>query len=834
MNRKNQFFIIVVMIFLSQQGIAQRPLTDSIIRLINSEMYRGNYDKALAQIDLGYKYSLIEEPENRDKWNLFFKYKKIRLVTVYKSDLEKAEELINQVDLNKIYSNQEAQYFADQIINVKADINKELGDYEYAKDLYLLVYKKNPDDFLYKKKYLNRMNSLFSKKDELDSAFYYSEKLINLLVSQGDTTNGFYFGSIMQHAIINAGIGNSEESERLVNQIRNNYGGFFTKSNYGIRMGLLYQMAHAKALTGDYKRAYQLAKDSESIFLKLRGKQDYEYSKFLVGLGGYQYYLNDKDSTYFYFANIPSKFSLYTKQRTDFLSIRGKEIFMNKNNSIREKMLFILDYLDNEYIEYNSSTYDYLLYQKSNMSQSIDDLRAYFQRDSQSSDQEEFVSWQENRSDYYKWLTKHEVDEDSSKILANLLEIQEKELFRKAGLSSKNIVRTTTYKEVLDGLSDNEAAVEFVRYKDIKSKEIFYGALVVSQHKNHPIFVKLCKEVELQKSIEYNFAETDFEYTERVYRSGTLYNLIWKPLEPHMKNTKKCYASLSGLLYKIALDATFSDNTSLHPKIQLLHSTASVVNKAPSLPVSPVVSLYGGVKYNLAQVEKNDSLSGIVSENVHYLHRGTESQNWNYLKGTEKEVIEIKDILQKKGFEVQLNLGINCSENKLKERLTHASPNILHIATHGYYPLAQDSVLSYTQTATYARSGLVMAGANTSKKENAPIEKFGDGILTAPEITALNLSNTQLVVLSACETGKGQVSHVDEIYGLQRAFKITGAKYVIYTLWKIPDESSKDFMVHFYKTLSEGNSIESSFFKTKEVMKKKYPVYHWAGFQLIR
>jgi CHAT domain-containing protein len=134
------------------------------------------------------------------------------------------------------------------------------------------------------------------------------------------------------------------------------------------------------------------------------------------------------------------------------------------------------------------------------------------------------------------------------------------------------------------------------------------------------------------------------------------------------------------------------------------------------------------------------------------------------------------------------------------------------------------------------RSGLLLAGANQTWKTGKPLrEGMEDGILTAYEISQMNLSNTELVVLSACETGLGDIQGNEGVYGLQRAFKIAGAKYLIMSLYKVPDRETAEFMAVFYKKwLKDKLPIPDAFWATQKELRKRFPnPYAWAGFVLL-
>ena len=110
-----------------------------------------------------------------------------------------------------------------------------------------------------------------------------------------------------------------------------------------------------------------------------------------------------------------------------------------------------------------------------------------------------------------------------------------------------------------------------------------------------------------------------------------------------------------------------------------------------------------------------------------------------------------------------------------------------------------------------------------------------DGVLTAYEIAQMDLSHTELVVLSACETGLGDIRGNEGVYGLQRAFKIAGARYLVMSLWRVPDLQTQELMTDFYrKWLLQNMTIPDAFRAAQKDMRDKYGhPFFWAGFVLV-
>ena len=131
------------------------------------------------------------------------------------------------------------------------------------------------------------------------------------------------------------------------------------------------------------------------------------------------------------------------------------------------------------------------------------------------------------------------------------------------------------------------------------------------------------------------------------------------------------------------------------------------------------------------------------------------------------------------------------------------------------------------------RNGIILAGANYAWSGKKPINGIDDGIVTAYEISQLNLSKTELVILSACETALGDVKGSEGVFGLQRAFKMAGAKKMIVSLWQVPDKETAELMTSFYSYWIKGKNITDAFAQAQADMRKKYSPFYWAAFVLI-
>ena len=180
------------------------------------------------------------------------------------------------------------------------------------------------------------------------------------------------------------------------------------------------------------------------------------------------------------------------------------------------------------------------------------------------------------------------------------------------------------------------------------------------------------------------------------------------------------------------------------------------------------------------------------------------------------------------------------------------SPQILHLATHGFFLEDQkrDPNREWRDLGAIVgaegemgrlsgsrlenpllRSGLALAGANTWLTEGNPPAEAEDGILTAEDVSGMDLLNTELVVLSACETGLGEIRTGEGVFGLRRAFVLAGAKTLVMSLWKVPDQQTQELMDDFYRRILDGIPRAEALREAQLAMKARYPhPFYWGAF----
>jgi CHAT domain-containing protein len=261
------------------------------------------------------------------------------------------------------------------------------------------------------------------------------------------------------------------------------------------------------------------------------------------------------------------------------------------------------------------------------------------------------------------------------------------------------------------------------------------------------------------------------------------------------------------------------------------------------------MAMVGGVNYDYLPGTQSSVTKTKKNENT---SRSSQSVTGKlaYLEGTKFETETIKDTVLSKQWKIELFSSNDATEDNLMRLEGRHAKSIIHIATHGYaFPeynfndttsVKNSFRYSYRySTNPMVRSGLILAGGNWAWTGSDTLTKLGaeqNGILTALEVSQLNLKNTKLVVLSACETGLGKIEGSEGTFGLKRGFKLAGVEQMIVSLWSVPDKETMELMTLFYSDLTKTLNPIASFAKAQKEMRNLYPTEpeKWAGFVLVR
>jgi CHAT domain-containing protein len=256
------------------------------------------------------------------------------------------------------------------------------------------------------------------------------------------------------------------------------------------------------------------------------------------------------------------------------------------------------------------------------------------------------------------------------------------------------------------------------------------------------------------------------------------------------------------------------------------------------------IALVGGINYDYLPGEKYTGLKGNKPTN-----ENRSSESLDYLEGTKTEIEQIVTTISPYNWQSQLMEYNEATKENFIQMINKDTKSILHIATHGYafteYDINDTTINKKSLKYNYkysanpmVRSGLILAGGNWAWRGSDTLKKLGigNGILTALEVSRLNLKKTKLVVLSACETGLGKIEGSEGTFGLKRGFKLAGVEQMIVSLWSVPDKETMELMTLFYSDLTKSLNPIASFEKAQKEMRNKYPTdpEKWAGFVLVR
>lgn len=381
-----------------------------------------------------------------------------------------------------------------------------------------------------------------------------------------------------------------------------------------------------------------------------------------------------------------------------------------------------------------------------------------------------------------------------------------------------------SWQDVHDNLEENEAAIEFVVSET--DEVSYYSAEILRKDYDQPQHVFL-------------FAQKNEDTTLKkmsVYDNDRLYKKTWGKIAGYLEGCSDVYFAPVGEFYRIGMEyLPVNDSVRINDVYDMhrLSSTKSLAGRKKDNHAMKIASaaLYGGLDYNLDSENMEyyayamqSGLRGSSSVNLSN-SRNIQDMSWGYLRGTADEVTGISGILEDMKCRTALYTGGEGVEESFK-MLDDKSPQVIHVATHGFFfePSSDISV----------STGLVFAGANNYGKSGNVIEGIDDGLLTSKEIAEMNLTGAELVVLSACQTGVGEISG-EGVFGLQRGFKKACAQTLLMSLWEVDDNATNELMTRFYSGLASGLDKHEALHQAQDhVMQTCGPDPSlWAGFILL-
>ncbi|HSU29207.1 MAG TPA: CHAT domain-containing tetratricopeptide repeat protein [Chitinophagaceae bacterium] len=433
-------------------------------------------------------------------------------------------------------------------------------------------------------------------------------------------------------------------------------------------------------------------------------------------------------------------------------------------------------------------------------------------------DYSDWIDLKEQLASFYAYsnedLKEQNINLDSLEAVANGLE--KKLSANSVEFSHFNFIKKLTVWDIRSGLKPNEALLEIIRlryYDQQFTDSCRYIGLIITKNNQKPKLIVLPNGPELENTAAKLYQRS---IKNKIPDEKSFQN-FWTPFEPELKDKKRIFISPDGVYNQVNLNTLKrSDGDYLIRQNELV----LVGNPRDILPDSVLMSRKGS---------KNATLFG---------NPDFGSAKIPGLPATSLEVDSIDRVLKSSGYRVSEYLQKEATETNLKQA---KKVGILHIATHGYF--MQDVVKTFwpmgvaeenAKNNVLLRSGLLLAGADDADRSKSGLDSSNNGVMTSYEAMNLDLRGTRLVVLSACETGLGEIKAGEGVYGLQRAFLEAGAEALIMSLWKVDDAATQQLMNYFYNNWTQTGNKQKAFRQAQLQLMEKYPApYYWGAFVML-
>ncbi len=580
--------------------------------------------------------------------------------------------------------------------------------------------------------------------------------------------------------------------------------------------------------TKNYKRAQEFYTSAQDIYEKYFSKTHPEYVKILSKQSKVYYMQKDFKRAKRNIEEALNNYEAFIKQYFPALSEREKAEYWNTIKGDFEFYNTLAFSQLEDFRDLSGKVYDYQLLTKALLLSSSIKIRERILNSTDENLKTSYTLWIEKKEFLTNALSMSTQQLAENGIDPNALNAEveklEKEISEKSELFGQSFDnKKIKYADVQKSIAKNDVAIEMVRYRHFDhsfTDSVVYVALYVKNDNARPKAIIMP---------EGHRMETRFF---RYYRNSIVgkqpdefsYKIFWEPIQKEIGTVASIYLSADGVYNQINLEAIPTPDGKY------------VIDNANIIMISNTKDLY--LKKIKSKSIATTNKATMFGNPTFYL---TASANKKYpqLPGTEKEVDELQALLKQKGWVTDEFKEKAASEEEVKA-LTN--PKILHLATHGFYTPTEnlDDLEALTESDASAtenpllKTGLLLTGAGDLLNKTKYNYNMESGILTAYEAMSLNLDQTDLVVLSACETGLGEISNGEGVYGLQRAFMVAGAKVLIMSMFKVDDEATQKLILNFYRKWQTSGNMRQSFIDSKKELRVEYPEpYYWSAFMMI-
>jgi len=725
-----------------------------------------------------------------------------------------AEE--NYISAQK-YFESTSQLDAWQVGNSLAILYSKIGNFEKSQKILSELLIKVPEANPLHLTLLSNVSANYIDINELEKAKSTQEKIVSIEKESVGENHPDYGQAISNLAVLYQKQGRYNDAKSLLEKAllisKNNFGEQST--DYAMKESMLGAVLKD---AGDFTRAQSVLTHSEKVLSEKIGTTHPDYVSCEYNLA--MVYLRTGNAT----KAVPFMEHLaasYKKQILELFPAMNEQeqvSFYNKvNNAIQDYQQFTVEY-GNRYPELVDHLFDFRLATKALLLNSSTKTREAIIKGSDTQLKAQFLSWISVKDQIGKLYGSGQGISAANQIaqLESKANDLEKNLSQASAIFKKSKTeRDITWDKIRSLLREGEAAVEFIRVKASgKSDSVSYAALVVRRDIDKPRLIVFHYGRKMEGR-EFSFYKNTIVHRLPNERS---YGIFWKPLEASLVGINKIYISVDGVYNKMNPAALYD------PQLKEFLTSKYRINLVSSLRDLTIESSVVTASNKTAQFFGPINFKG-SNPQTNSVYRSISESQLNSLPGTKTEIEKIDQVLKNGQWTTTSNLEQGASESSLK---SIAPTSVVHIATHGFFFNAnEDDALvvmgSGRNDNPLFRSGLVLSGSTAD-----------DGVLTAYEVKNLNFDKTDLVVLSACETGLGEIRNSEGVYGLQRSFLISGAKNVLMSLWKVDDEATQELMVAFYQKLLSSPDKNEALHEAQMQLMKKYPdPVFWGSFVLI-